>query len=216
MPTGYTAQLMEMNFDVKRWLKERVVRGVGVCALIREECSLNEEGIRKAICKENKYSLDYYSTGLNNAIKELDHYLNMTESEWESYFEKEIKTDTLKYSERVSQYNENKSLHEKALNECNRMLSLSNEKNESVFNGTLLLAINQLNIVIDSDYREIPQKPYALSIPDYKKMKEDYIFSAKNTIAYYEEKIKKERSNNTRSNNHLEEYNKFVSLVDNA
>jgi hypothetical protein len=49
MPTGYTYQLEELDYDLEKWLTEKLIRAFGLCCSLRDDGDLTEEQIIEAL-----------------------------------------------------------------------------------------------------------------------------------------------------------------------
>lgn len=91
MPTGYTARLKEMNYNVRRWLKESAVRAIGVTISLRDDGDLSEKEIEKRL--KSQYSDEpYHSKKLKEATAKLRDARTWDENDWQTRFEDELST----------------------------------------------------------------------------------------------------------------------------
>jgi hypothetical protein len=85
MPTGFTSALEKRKWDVKTWLKEDLVRGLGVCCILREDGNMSQEQISKALKSQNDDdSLSYHSKKLERAKANLAAAKKKTARQWKA------------------------------------------------------------------------------------------------------------------------------------
>lgn len=154
MPTGYTSRLEKINYDVKRWLKEDLVRGMGICIMLRDSGAKSEAEI-KSFLKEEANKDDYHTVELEKARSQLDHLLARSESAWEAAFQKETAEAEARYQVTITFFNRNQEKHLQATNEVTDLLAkaIKSDESESVI-GTLRFAKEQLETAFLFDYRD--------------------------------------------------------------
>ncbi len=79
MPTGYTMKL-EKDWNVARWLKQDVVRALGVTVCLRDEGDLTQEQILKALTPDDKES--YYAKSVRESEAALNAALGKSKKAW--------------------------------------------------------------------------------------------------------------------------------------
>lgn len=82
MPTGYTACLEEMGFNVAKWLRTVAPRAMGMCVMLREDpFSLTEAEILARLERANG---SYYRDGIARAESQLAEWKAWGRDEWEA------------------------------------------------------------------------------------------------------------------------------------
>lgn len=209
MPTGYTADLEARNYDVKSWLKENVIRGMGVCIALRDHGKMTVEEIIGALKKDESES--YHANKLKEAQQALTDFKSLNAAQLFQQYEKELAEAEKKYVERCKKFNEKKTLHLKATAETTALYNKAvEEKQGEVIVNTLRFALDQLNQAFSFDYRSGPYREDILdqtfdewNIAKRKKLLWD--------IEYHGRELPKEENRNF---DRLNEYKNFVEWVD--
>lgn len=208
MPTGYTANL-EQDYNVGRWLKESVVRAFGICMSLRDEGTLDENGIKKHLKKELKEE-PYHSRRLRETTAELEAAARRTDSSWETAFNKALKEEQADYARRLEEYAKKKSLHIASIGKVAALYNkaVRDKEEELIVNG-LKFALDQLNQAMDFDYRSEPSKPSVLS-QTAMSYKAAQIKALEWNVKYHTENLEKET---TKKDDGAEMYERFVNFV---
>lgn len=214
MATGYTHALKEMNYDVGRWLKESLIRGMGVCVVLRDEGDLAEEEIAAKLDRQSRDT--YEERALVDIKKELADLKNTSDKELKARFLKEQQDAKLDYECRVEEFRIGKQKHLEALNEIRRLQDLAKKDawpETSVVRGTLEFAENQLASTLKVDYSDTG--PY---IPDitkktFNEWKTTKLIYLQDRVIDYTARIE---ANKARLENRGDMYRHFVKFVNDA
>ncbi len=149
MGTGYTNALEKMGFDMKRWMKENIIRGMGVCVTMRDDSyDLNSEEIADRLRHE---SGGYYEKALAEAAAVLAAAEARTQPEWEARALGLHQAERVEGAEKEKVYQERKEAHEKALEVAERMLARATGE---VATGTCRFAVEQLQSTMSYDFSD--------------------------------------------------------------
>jgi len=207
MPTGYTHELKNMNYDVKKWLKERAIRAMGVCMAVREYGQLNQKEIREHL--NNQIKDNWHTSRRKESIQALEDLLKRTESEWHAEMER-LNIDLKdRYEKNLKEHNEGLAAHEKAYSELLSM-RYKNGPLDEVSEGTLDFAIKQIAEAKNFDFCSPPTLNVYTDIELYKN---EIMRGARRDVEYHTEQ---EAKTNNRTNGMAEAYDKFVEFVDKA
>ena len=218
MPTGYTYLLQERNYDVKKWLKEDVIRAMGLCSSLREEGNLSEGQIIALLdnfvpCQR----ATSYKSDLKEAEKELGLLLKKTDAQWKRKFNLDLSAERKRYQESLDKYTLEKGNMKKAREECFNLLSSQvNKQNEdSVFIGTLKFALSQIDLVLNSEYSTPPYRSAILDFDFWGEYKDYEINLCESRVASYKKRIlANSQQPKPKKINYSKEYIKFTKLVD--
>lgn len=205
MPTGYTARLESMGYDVKRWLKESIIRNFGLCASLRDSGELSEEDIKNRLSKSSN---DYCEATLKEHNKELEELLKYTEEDWKKRYLEKVKKARIDHCSRQKEYIEQKERHIGALKEL-RLLK-QGEQSE-LLNNAIIFACEQLGQVIKCDFEGAEVYQDSILKQTLEEYKECCIDQLEERIEYYQLQIKPEVGGGR-----LDRYKEFVELVDKA
>ncbi len=163
MPTGYTARLEEMKYDVRRWIKESAVRAMGICVMLRDDGDKTQTEIEDRL-KKSADSDNYYRKSAAEKAARLDTLNKFTPSEWQNEYAATRTKAQADYDKRLKEQNHKKELHIKSLNEAEKLLSVAREQRKSdAVTGTLSFAVSQLRESLSFDYGHPPYKESVLS-----------------------------------------------------
>lgn len=208
MPTGYTANL-EKDYNVKRWLKESVVRAFGVCMNLRDEGDMSQEGILKSL-KKTMAGDNYHAKALKKAQAELKEANQRTDADWIEILATRKKEEQDDYTKSLSEYAIKKAAHVKAIGQ---VASLYNkavaDKEEELIVNSMKFALDQLNQTLDFDYGREPSKPSILTQTTLE-YKASVIKSLEWNVKYHTENAEKEKMNDGRA----DMYQRFINFVD--
>jgi hypothetical protein len=212
MATGFTYQLEELNYDVKKWLKEKLIRGIGVCASLRDDGHMDEKQLLKALSRSDEYDdAKHRQKQLDEAQDKFEHVQKRTEEQWQKMYTASLKEAQKDYDKRFKEWTVKKANHEKALAEVNALLDKVKEKSDdSVCWGTLRFAKEQLSTVIEHDYTRL----YREQILDetFSEWKKAELDGAKRDIVYYAQELKKAKTYPDRA----KLYKEFIDFIDQA
>lgn len=207
MPTGYTAALAKMNFDVPRWLSEEVIRNFGLMVMLRDErMGLTRDELRAKLQAEEDHS--YYRDREASFAKELAEAKTLTAADWEKKMEDaatEIKADNEKAAVK---WIDEKSKHQKALNEIIALKAMTTTEFEK---GVLAFAEEQLTEGIRFDYNggpyqsPVPTDAVAFARDEIRRLGECLAQAKK---SYHEERL--------RTGQRIAMYQQWLDFIDRA
>lgn len=205
MPTGYTAELKEMKFDVKRWLKESAIRAMGVCVMMRDSGKKTQKELEKAMRSEESY----HGPKLKEAMELLSQVKRWGHGEWVREYERERARAQKAYDKRLKEHNEEKEAHAATLNEIRRMQKSAHGKSDIIVN-TLKFASDQVSSGMDFDYGHKPYREDILdqSLDEFRKATID---KAQEDVEYHRGKLMED---DARTKERADAYAEFVKFVD--
>ena len=209
MPTGYTARLEEMGYDVKRWLKETIIRNFGVTAAFRDEgWNMTEEDLKIKLSEKES---SYHETALKEYETKLETALNCTEEDWQKKYKEESEKALEEYHKSLTEYKDKKEKNIKALKELELIKQKVTSEDSELVHSALKFAYNQLREVLAYDFsvEPRPQEIVKQTLTEYK----DYWLSFLMREVDYHKKCIDETVEN---DNKLEWYLDFVDFVNKA
>lgn len=208
MPTGYTANL-EKDYNVKRWLKESVVRAFGICMSLRDEGNLDEKGIMAALMQNFKAE-PYHITQLKKYTDELVIANARSDKEWQKIFDKTLEEEQVDYIKRKEEFARKKTAHAESIGKVSALYNKAVKANEDeLIVNALKFGLDQLNQAYDFDYTHTPYRPSILD-QDVETFKETKLKAIRQNITYHTENNEKET---VRGNDSAAVYQKFVDFV---
>ena len=205
--TGYTAALEESGYNVKKWLKEHIIRGMGVCASLRDEGDLSEKEIAKRVTRHTDTL--YYTKALKDSKRNLAGFKKRSEKQWLKAYTEASKQAKKEYNEAMKRFSKRKAGLEASLAEVTAYQIEATRKNLGVvIINTLGFAIEQLVTTIKY---ECPPSRGSVLQNTVKTWAENQIEAAKLSIKYNEESLRKARS---RASEQATGYSDFVKFVD--
>lgn len=210
MPTGYTARLESMGYNTKRWLKEAVIRAMGVCITLRDDGDLSEPEIRARLAMDTGES--FYSKHLRLAQEELARLQGLTPAGWEAEWGAEAAAAVKAYDARMKEHAEKKANHERSIQETAAMLATAEQGRQGeVVVNTLKFALAQLRQAYEFDYSSLPYREAVLdqTVVQYQAARLEAV--RRNVDTYSKEKA----AEISRTTNRLAEYDHFATFVDN-
>ena len=214
MPTGYTAQLQDMKYDVKRWLKESAIRAMGVCVMLRDHSGkMSQDQIADALKENTNSDFGYHTKALKDAQKHLKETELREPDEWKKEYEASVKAAEKDYAASLAKWEKGKAAHEKALRECQELQARAKrESANEVVQGTLKFAIEQITQTIGFDYDRLPYKDSVLeqTLAQWKRGRYE---SAVRQVAYHEKELEKAKA---RHYDRYNAYKEFIEFVDKA
>ena len=209
MPTGYTADLENRKYDVKGWLKENVIRAMGVCVSLRDEGRMTVKDIKNALKKD--LSEPYHTKRVRESKANLTEFQSLSDAELKIRYAKERDAAKIDFIKRKKEFDEKKAAHLKAITETSTLYNQAiQEKQGEVIVNTLKFALEQLNSAFNFDYGS---GPYRDKILDHSF--EEWIAETDRKLNWDVDYHTKESAReNTRTDNRLNEYTKFVDWID--
>lgn len=214
MATGYTHQLKEMKYNVDRWLKERLIRAMRVCVMLRDDGDMSEQDILKGL--ERSVEKDHRIDGLALAEKELAEFQKNSDAALLKSYEKTRKDAEKEFTQNEIRYNEDKRMHEEALARIEYLDAKASEQGlpaDSVVRGTLKFARSQVADTIDYDYKNGPYRPSILD-DTFSQWKTGRLESLLHSVTYYRDTIEKQKAFSKMDN--AEEYRNFIAFINQA
>lgn len=202
MPTGYTDALEKMEYDTKRWIKESVSRGMGMCILLRDYGRLTAEEIREHL--KNNPS-DYDTKELNKYNAELTRVGLFTESEWQKEFLQKRNEAQKDYDKRKIEFDEKEFNHKKSMKEIEILIKAAKTQPDHILN-TLKFAQEQLQTAYNFDYGSGPYRDKILDM-DLVGFQEQTLKDLNWRIKYHTEQISEDKNRNSNC------YNAYCDLV---
>jgi hypothetical protein len=214
MPTGLTAAWEEMDFDLKRWLKQTIPRHLGVCMMIRDDSlDLTVEQVKAKMEEDIHRSNNYYFKELEKQTIKLNTFLNRTPEEWQIEWETYCKNKMAEWEEANKQIQEKRQIYLAAIERLKLLKVLADEcpqinGDTSIEQGAINLAIQQLQDVLNFDY-SLRDKPYLpSSVEEFKK---DEVQSCQSYIDFYFNQSEQDKE---RSHQRLALYDKYLEFID--
>jgi len=213
MPTGYTAQLEEMKYDVKRWLKESVVRAFGVCMELRDEGRMTQKDLMNFF-KGARHKESFYEQMLRESKENLTKIMNRTPIDWEREYSATRLKEKAEYEEAVVRHQEKKAGHAKSIAKVADLYHKAVKTNqEELIVNSLKFALDQLNMVYDSDCNYEPSVPAIIdqSAIEWQRW---VVKSAHEDIVRYSKYVEEEATERHKSGSAAASYEKLVKFVD--
>jgi hypothetical protein len=202
MPTGYTAALADRKFNVRDWLLNDLIRGMGVCVMLRDEGTLTAEEIREKLVKE----VDQAKARMFTCENASDSNLPSSREEWKVRYNDETNRTNTYNAKQALDYAQGKGMHQKVLDQLNEA---SKNAKTIVGVGIMDFAIEQIKSAMEFDYGSGPYKSeIAATLDEYIEEEIDKV----ETGRLYHLKAAKEALK--RAEDTLKEYDAFVAEVD--
>lgn len=206
MPTGYSQELINKNFNLKKWLKESIARNFGMLVCLRDSGNLSEKEIIKQL--KNQTS-SYHSKKKQEILEELNKINNNEISTLKNEFLKLQKDSRAHREKRVKEIQEETAKFEAA----RQKLHDANLKSEGeIVPNVLTLAIQQINEHIrwDGNYSYY-EKPEKIETQTF----EEYLINKKETLIKDLENCEKNcQEDCERNEKRLTAYLELVNFVD--
>ena len=189
MPTGYTEILKDKKYDVKKWLKEDIIRQFGLLACMRGDKDCTEKEIIAKLTELTNHKLEK-----PEPINDID-------------LEKEYKKHIKYYSDKLKETEKNYIGYKKSVKILHKLFQYP--KTTLTYN-IVKFAINQLDLIRDDFDFDIKfsKEQLTLSFEDFKnKKQEDY----KIKLGIYNEDIEKDK---ILHKERLYNYLQFVKEID--
>lgn len=205
MPTGYTASLEQMDFDLKKWLLTRVIRNFGLCIHLRDiDFNLTFDEIEKRIVDDS--GINYYTNQLENSKKGLEKMKSKNDEEWiiEYNLEKEKKKRKFAKDKNLKTYKQEKYL------QTLEKLQILNKKpiDEEMTKNAVKFAIDQLHLV-RNDYDDLNPNYYTVE-SNWENYKYNVLDKLQEDVDYYEKKLNEEKD---RYNRRIRCFKKYVDDI---
>lgn len=213
MATGYTKALETISYNVPLWLKQHVIRAMGVAIVLRDEPSdLSAEEVGKRITAESQDSINRALKSVEASKRQISELLERPDAEWRVIFEVSRTKAEADLNQRLETWNRDKKEHQRALKECEALYTkaLETRPEKSVEVGTLKFAVSQLRETIDWDFKSLPYSDSVLTTP-FKTWKKAQIESAKRGLELNEESYQKAK---TRETDRAKGYLDFIRFID--
>jgi len=213
MPTGYTAELEGMKYDVKRWLKESVARAFGICMHLRDDGKMTQQQIMDSLKKLRKEE-SYHERRLKEETKELADAMNRTPMDWEKAFYEKLQSESNDYSKRVQEHREKKAAHAQSMAKVTALYNKAvNQNEEELIVNSLKFAVEQLTSAYDFDYGHEPYRPAILD-QNPEQWKLATIKAHHDSIVYHTKAIQEEADRKLKHGDPALSYQKLVNFVE--
>ena len=199
MPTGYTAELDDTNIDTATWIKSNLVRAFGMCVMMRDDGSLDEDAIKKKLEAD---SSTYHEDRLKESIEELEKYTSMSDSGWQTLYKKYCDKTNRENKESIKKARVKMLRHAKARSD---LLKVKKSTSDDITKNVVNFGIEQLDVC------KSECEPYISTINKFPAFRSSRITSAERSIQYHTDEMAKEID---RDDGRLEAYMKVVSEVD--
>jgi hypothetical protein len=208
MPTGYTHSLEKMKYDVNKWLKENIIRAMGVCITLRDHGDMTAKQIAESLKKDASDS--YHQKELKKTQAELKRF-EAADSKLKKEYEAERDAAKVSYAKRVQEHNLKKAQHIESIKRVSALLLKANKENANeVTVGTLKFALEQLNSAFEFDYSTEPIKDEVIdqSLVEWKTAKIKKLVWSRD---YHTKECAKEIDRNTERH---QQYKEFIEFID--
>lgn len=189
MPTGYTQQIIDGTVKTPKEFLHLCLRDFGICISMRDEPLNLQEDYTEHIKKYYQDSIDYHNKVLENAKKEYERIINLSDDDlYEMY---------------VKKFTDNRDYYQKRTDEAKKQNAkyqvfydaIKNWDCSEEFRNIKKFALKQIDISKeDEDYykdelsKKMPTKEEFIS-NDKSKYKEDLLRCAKSNINYHQEEL---------------------------
>lgn len=208
MPTGYTAELEKNGYAVKKWIKESVVRAMGVCVTLRDNGSMSQKEIEQSLAGESD---SYYTKRLKEVEAGILELNTATEKALLKRFASECDLATKKYQARLKEHKLKSEAHLKSTTESKALLDKAIAAKESEFIiNTLKFAVEQLESSYRFDYGGAVYKEGIIDLT-FEQWKATTLKELEKNKVYYELELAKEQA---RVNDRHKQYLELVKFVD--
>lgn len=207
MPTGYTAKLESINYNLEKWLTEDIPRAMGMCVMLRDDTRDMTIGeIREGIKSD---SAKYYEESIERGLTEIDTLEKMTEQQWKDNLAKTIQEDKDRVAERKTEWSFKKEKHLESVNKVNNLISKAKDK---TIKDILGFAKQQLDMVIDSEYNSEsePKVTDCVSYSSWKNYKKLRLDMAYRSVEYDRKRI---TENNEKTKERLAAFDTYTKFV---
>lgn len=213
MPTGYTAELEAMKYDVKRWIKEKIVRNFGVCMELRDEGPMDQSSLMKFFTGRKKEE-SFYEQSLRETKEKLKDVMNWSPVAWEKAYWDEFYKERTDYINRVEKHKNNKNSHVLSIGKVAALYNKAVATNqEELIVNSLKFALDQLNQTLDFDYGHEPYKPKVLDQTPIE-WQRDTVRDMHDRIVRYSKHIEEEANKRMKHGSPALSYTKLVKFVD--
>jgi len=209
MPTGYTAKLESINYDVLKWLTQDIPRAMGMYIMLRDDSSdMTMEEIREKISNETS---TYYEESLTRDTLELETLKKMSQQQWEDNLKETVQEDISRVRERRSEWLFKKEKH---LESLQKVTNLINKATDKTTKDILGFAKQQLDLVVTSEYdaSSEPKITDCDSYKSWKKYKNLRIEMVSNSVDYNRKRIFEQ---NEKTKERLEAFDTYTKFVQN-
>lgn len=192
MPTGYTAQL-EQHWDVNRWLRQEVVRALGVCVMLRDSGDMTDKQILESLKPKNEES--YYAESVKAAHERLKYLRALTRAEWKAKYTMDLEEAIQDFRQEKERASEKESKFRKVITQIQAF-----QKNAKSEAGRRVaeFALEQINMV-KSEFepsvhsREALIKLSNMSVSEYTKKT---IAECRRSLAFSKKELEGEKRRN--------------------
>ncbi len=203
MPTGYTARLENMDFDVRRWLEVEIPRAFGMMIDLRDT-NIPDDVVPTDLIQmiRDKSTAGYYEEILAQAKTDLARLEARQPKMWIQVFETERIKDERLLQERVLSKEKLRTSYQVAIDKVAKLLEPSGDVNHNI----VKMAHEQLILGMDTYTPEL-DKIWAEGSEAWK---EHELKAAREHIVYAEKSLKKEKDRTKERLQYYEDWLKFL------
>lgn len=209
MPTGYTSQLKDINYDLRQWLTTIIPRAFGIMISLKDESIDSKATIQQLRQKiEDAENGDYHARALDEAKKKLARLETRKDSTWKRDYYQQRKEDREYTEKRQREFTVDAIEHNNVKHNLRALKEIAdNEISQNIIN----FAIEQIESTIDFDYSE-SSMPTVSHIYNngWEYYKQTTLESCQRNIKYHTEQREKEIE---RCKERLEAYDDYVKFI---
>jgi hypothetical protein len=209
MPTGYTAQLKDMNYNLRQWLTTVIPRAFGMMVSFRDDIISSKDSIKQLRDKiKNEADNHYHQDALIKAEKKLLKLERRKDSTWKREYYKKRKEDREYTEERLGPFSIDAVEHDNVKHNLHALKEIAdNEISQNIIN----FAIEQIESTIEFDYSESSMPTVShLYYEGWEKYKEETISGCEWSVNYH---TKQRAEEIERVNGRLEAYDDYVKFI---
>lgn len=206
MPTYYTDRLLSKK-NLKMWLKEDIVRALGICVSLRDNGPMTQLEVEKALAKEGVP--DYHEQRLEELIAEKNIFEGKSDTELLEIFTAEQKNSNASYVAHCDKYERDKYFFSKMLDKIDKVIILANDE---ISLGALKYAKEQIKLTLDHDYSIGIYRPAVIDY-SFAEWKDTVFKRCHSGILYHSGKIA-EKSAKLEKGSRLKSYKTFIEFID--
>lgn len=208
MPTRFTDELDESEFDVEKWLTESLPRGFGICIAFRDSGRITREKILKTLEENARTAGDYHKTELDKVVHELEKLRFLQKEQWRNELRKFNATE-FEYAD--EQNIERKKIREGHIQARMTLINLlSNNEISEITRDIVQFGLDQLHAArkAGDEERYIAEIYAYADIEDFKKK---ILEDAQWDVNYHKKEIVENKKNETER---LEMYKQVLKDVE--
>lgn len=211
MPTGYTQQIIDGTVKTPKEFLHLCLRDFGICISMRDEPLNLQKDYTEHIKKYYQDSIDYHNKVLENAKKEYERIINLSDDDLYEMYVKKFTDNRDYYQKRTDEAKKQNAKYEvfyDAIKSWDCSEEFSNIKDFAL--DQIVLSKNDEDDYADELSKEMLTKKEFIS-NDKSKYKDDLLKCAKSNISYHQEEL----DNTTkRMNDALAFYERFKKEIE--